>query len=122
MKTTLLIFLLFISKFAVSQKETNDSVCFFVRNNISINDEEPWQIVLSNSCNIQKFNFQLFNRWGTILFEANSIEEANSFNPFNPQKNSKNTFETGTYYWKVRYSINGNRKELNQEGILYILR
>jgi hypothetical protein len=106
----------------LSQKETKDSVCFFVRNNISINDEEPWQIVLSDSCKIQKFNFQLFNRWGTILFEAKSIEEANSFNPFNSQKNSKNTFETGTYYWKVRYSIFGNRKELNQEGILYILR
>ncbi len=119
MKSTILFFLISVSKLAFSQKEINDSVCFYVRNNISVNDEEPWQIVFSDSCKMQKFNFQIFNRWGTILFEAKSIEEANSFNP---QKNSKNTFETGTYYWKVTYSIIGNRKELNQEGFLYIIR
>jgi len=119
MKTTFLVFLFLFSKLAYSQKETNDSVCFYVRNNISINDEEPWQIVFSDLCKIQNFNFQLFNRWGTVLFEAKSIEEANSFNPFNSQKN---TFQAGTYYWKVRYSIIGSKKELNQEGYLYIIR
>ncbi len=119
MKTTITAILLVFSKLAFSQKGTNDSVCFYVRNNISINDEEPWQIVFSDLCNIQQFNFQLFNRWGTVLFEAKSIEEANSFNPFNSQKN---TFQTGTYYWKVRYSIIGNKKELNQEGYLNIIR
>jgi len=119
MKTTFLVFLFLFSKLAYSQKETIDSVCFYVRNNISINDEEPWQIVFSDLCKIQNFNFQLFNRWGTVLFEAKSIEEANSFNPFNTQKN---TFQAGTYYWKVRYSIIGSKKELNQEGYLYIIR
>ena len=122
MKIQILVMFLVLANLAFSQKENIDSVCFFVRNNVSINDEEPWQIVFSDSCKIQKFNFQLFNRWGTILFEAKSIEEANSFNPFDHQRNSKNTYETGTYYWKVRYSTIGNRKELNQEGFLNIIR
>ncbi|MFM7472703.1 MAG: hypothetical protein ACKO00_02150, partial [Crocinitomicaceae bacterium] len=60
MKTTFLVFLFLFSKLAYSQNETNDNVCFHVRNNISINDEEPWQIVFSDLCKIQNFNFQLF--------------------------------------------------------------
>ncbi len=119
MKIQILVMFLVLSNLAFSQKENIDSVCFFVRNNVSINDEEPWQIVFSDSCKIQKFNFQLFNRWGTILFEAKSMEEANSFNPYNSQKN---TFQAGTYYWKVRYSIIGSKKELKQEGFLNIIR
>ena len=113
--------IIFFSKIAISQKEIKDSVCFFVPNNLSINDEEPWQIVFSDLCKFQKFNFQLYNRWGSILFEAKSTKEANSFNPFQTQKNPKNVFETGTYYWKITYLTMGSDVELKQEGFLNII-
>jgi hypothetical protein len=122
MKTIILIFLLFTSKLVYSQKEINDSICFFVPNNISINDEEPWRIVISDFCKIQKFNFQLFNRWGSILFEVKSIEEANSFNPFDRQKNSNVTLEPGNYLWRISYTLSDDKKKYSENGLLTIIR
>lgn len=122
MKTIILIFLLFTSKLVYSQKEINDSICFFVTNNISINDEEPWRIVISDFCKIQKFNFQLFNRWGSILFEVKSIEEANSFNPFDRQKNSNVTLEPGNYLWRISYTLSDDKKKYSENGLLTIIR
>ncbi len=122
MKLTLFILLLFIFGTGYSQKDNKDSVCFYVRNNISINDEEPWRIVHSESCPIQKFSFQLFNRWGSLLFDAKSLEEVNSFNPFVTQRNPKVNFETGTYSWRMTYSLIGNKNVLKEEGFLTIIR
>ncbi len=122
MKTALFILHLFIFGTGYTQKENKDSICFFVPNNMSINDEEPWRIVFSDFCKIQKFNFQLFNRWGLLLFDAKSLEEVNSFNPFVTQRNPKVNFETGTYSWRMTYSIVGNKNVINQEGFLTIIR
>lgn len=122
MKTIILIFLLFTSKLVFSQKEIKDSICFFVPNNMSINDEEPWRIVFSDFCKIQKFNFQLFNRWGSILFEAKSIEEANSFNPFDRQKKSTMTFEPGNYLWRISFTLINDKNKYMENGLLTIIR
>ena len=122
MKSSILILFLFLSIIGFSQKDKKDSVCFFMSNNMSINDEEPWKIVYSEYCTIQKFNFQIFNRWGSLLFEAKNIEEANNFNPFVAQKNPKITFETGTYYWILDYTLRGDNNAYKQQGFLNILR
>jgi hypothetical protein len=123
LKTTLILIHLFISCISFSQKDDKkDSICFFVRNNISINDEEPWKIVYSEYCTIQKFNFQIFNRWGSLLFDAKSIEDANKFNPFVNQKNSKINFETGTYYWILDYTLRDDNIVHKQQGFINILR
>ncbi len=121
MKKSTLIFFLFITCITFSQKESKDSICFFVRNNISINDEESWSIVFDKKCSVQKFNFQIYNRWGSLLFKAESIEEANKFNPFAGQKKYKVTFETGTYYWVINYRLLNENNDREQKGFLNIL-
>ena len=84
---------------------------------MSINDKEPWGIICSGNCQIHKFNFQLYSRWGVVLFEANSIDEANAFDPF---ENPKSTIETGTYYWRISFSLMKDKKQYSQEGSLTI--
>jgi hypothetical protein len=121
MKTFILINFIFLIGITFSQKESKDSICFFVSNNISINDEEPWSIVFDKKCSVQKFNFQIYNRWGSLLFKAESIEEANKFNPFASQKKSKVTFETGTYYWVINYRLQNENNDREQKGFLNIL-
>ncbi len=121
MKTILLILFILFEGISFSQNNTADSLCFYVRNNMSINDEEPLRIVYSDKCPIQKFYFKLYNRWGNILFEASSITEANSFNPFSNQKTTKN-FETGTYFWTITFSLKDDKNTYNEQGSLTILR
>ncbi len=89
---------------------------------MSIGNEEPWRIVFSDFCKIQKFNFQLYNRWGSILFEAKSIEEANSFNPFERQKKSNMTFEPGNYLWRISFTLINDKNKYTENGLLTIIR
>jgi hypothetical protein len=120
MKIVLFTLFIVLAGITFSQKNTTDSQCFYVKNNLSINDEEPWRIVYSDKCPLQKFNFKLYNRWGNILFEASSLTEANSFNPFSNQKTTKN-FETGTYFWTITFSLKDDKNTYNEQGSLTIL-
>jgi hypothetical protein len=117
MKIFLFCLLNLIGGFSFSQTTPKDSLCFHVGNFISINDKENWGIKCSENCQIHKFNFQLFSRWGVVLFEVNSIDEVNAFDPF---ENSKSTFETGTYYWRISFSLMKDKNQYIQEGSLTI--
>lgn len=117
MKRILLGLFILINGILFSQQNTKDSLCFNVGKMISNNSTEPWGIFCSENCPIRKFNFKLYSRWGVVLFEANSIDEANAFNPF---ENPKSNFEMGTYFWRISFSLMKDSKTYSQEGSLTI--
>jgi hypothetical protein len=119
MKIVLFSLLFLIEGITFSQQKTKDSLCFNVSKMISNNSTEPWGIFCSENCEIRKFNFQLFNRWGTVLFEANSLSQANSFNL---NENPKTTIETGTYIWKITFSLVNDKQQYTEQGTLTIVK
>jgi hypothetical protein len=86
---------------------------------ISNNSKETRGIFCSENCQIRKFNFQLYNCWVTVLFEANSISQVNSFNP---NEKTRTTIETGTYIWKITLSLFNDKKQYTEQGTLTIVK
>ena len=68
------------------------------------NFNETFKLILD--CPIDDFELLIFNRWGEVIFESNSIED--DWDSFYKGKKVK----TGTYIYQVRYKVTGQERKV----------
>jgi gliding motility-associated-like protein len=79
----------------------NNNPFFYVPNTFipdGDNKNEIWTPVFSNLSNVKKYNVQIFNRWGELVFESNDPTFG-----WNGTYNG-NTCQDGTYIWKLQFT------------------
>ncbi len=93
----------------------------FVPNTFTPNGDEYNNVLrVRSDCTLDNFNFILFNRWGGIIFETNTIEFEWDGTAGNGQR-----VQDGTYTWKMTYHIVNNvGKEIvrNKVGHVNVLK
>ena len=70
-----------------------------------------------STINIVKFNIQIFNRWGELIFSSDdkNFEWDGSY--------QGNMVQDGTYVWKIKYSqINNPEEDVMMTGHVTVLR
>jgi len=68
----------------------------FIPDGNGVND--VWNVLFSSPEDVKKFNMQVFDRWGELLFESNNIYQGWDGTYRN------NTCQDGTYIWKLTFS------------------
>ncbi len=60
---------------------------------------------LKSNCSIDSFHFELYNRWGELLFQADDNEKIASFDIYERKKTSPKEYRyvSGTYFYVVSY-------------------
>jgi len=109
---------------------TTEAVCFEVPKTIKI--AELNNIQISNNCLITSFSFQIFNRWGQLVREANKMTNPLIFNESSElvskkKKKKKDLSNTnnlsdpilmGEYVYIIKYTLPGDSKSNKQTGFI----
>ncbi len=92
--------------------------CFFVPNAFSPNgDGRNDQFSVLETCLIDKYQLQIFNRWGRLLFTALSTTDSWD-GTYNGQP-----VESGVYYYRINARLaNGNKEAIKQSGDITLIR
>ena len=74
----------------------------FIPDGDGVND--VWNVVFSNPEDVKKYNMQIFDRWGELIFETTNIYQGWDGTYRN------NQCQDGTYVWKLSFSWDDYRK------------
>ncbi len=128
MKTkTLILTLLFINFFALAFGQVDNKVkkdsCIKIPDILSTNTKT--KLFVTVSCQITKFEFKLFNRWGNLVYTTDKLTnplDLNIFEKITEKKQEKQKYAAGVYYWIVNYTavIEGKLNEKKATGNLTI--
>lgn len=96
--------------------------CFNIPNVLTISDLDDLQMS-NDSCNITSFSFQLFNRWGQVVRESNSLTNPLYWNKSEIQNNTKGKkrkqkssqlveqkITEGQYVYLINFTVAGSSK------------
>lgn len=122
MKKVILSWCFCINLFAVfSQHNTAAThVCFSIPSSLKISDLDNLQIS-DGSCSITSFSFQLFNRWGQVVKESNSLTNPLIWKQAEVQKKGKSKkkkqnnsqssvqeIPQGQYFYIILFTVEGS--------------
>jgi hypothetical protein len=121
MKKVILSWCFCINLIAVfSQHNTSAThVCFSIPSSLKISDLDNLQIS-DGSCSITSFSFQLFNRWGQVVKESNSLTNPLIWKQAEVQKKGKSKkkkqnnsqssvqeITQGQYFYIILFTVEG---------------
>jgi hypothetical protein len=124
MKLVITISLLFISFLSYAQdNEMNEGCYIFIQNNLTRNDGA--ELVLSTNCTFEKFKFEIFDKWGELMFETTKFSNPIDFN-LNEKiiVDGKDQYKyeiNQTYTWVVTYSLKNHKEKMRRIGRIMIL-
>lgn len=84
------------------------------------------RLEVSVSCAFETFHFQLFNRWGELIYETQTFSTPLNFNYQMKQKVKKKKFvvvkiPSGQYTWKVTVKESSSLNTFEKTGMLTLL-
>ena len=115
-KIIFIILILFpFTSFAQTDSTANDTCQIIVPNAISPNSEPPVdKLIIYYNCVFSDFEFTIYNRWGTKIYETNSLNNDNSVNW------KYQLVEEGTYFWVLKCTI--QEKEFSGTGYITLVK
>jgi gliding motility-associated-like protein len=99
--------------------QTEEEIIYYVPNAFSPDGDmynQTFKPILSSGIDPYNYSFQIFNRWGELIFES-----------LNPDIGWDGTYgdqnaQTGTYVWKIQLKVPNNDKRVELVGHLNLLR
>lgn len=94
----------------------------FTPNGDNINDRFSLQV--SEDCEILKFNLQIFDRWGRLVYESQSIDEESAWDG----KMDNNQAKGGVYLYKLTVDMvnynnrSGKSVKVEKQGSVILIR
>ncbi len=94
----------------------------FTPNGDNINDR--FVLRVSEDCEILRFNLQIFDRWGRLVYETNSISEEDSWDG----QMDANRLDGGVYLYKLNVDMinynnrNGRSVKVDKQGSVILIR
>lgn len=94
----------------------------FTPNGDNINDRFVLQV--GEDCEVLKFNLQIFDRWGRLVFETNSIDENEAWDG----QLENNRLDGGVYLYKLNVDMinynnrNGRSVKVDKQGSVILIR
>ena len=124
MKLVITISLLFISFLSNAQdNEMNEGCYIFTQNNLTRNDGA--ELVLSTNCTFEEFKFEIFDKWGELMFETTKFSNPIDFNLSEKiivDGKEQYKYEISqTYTWVVTYSLKNHKEKIRRIGRIMIL-
>ena len=117
----LILFFFGTSYLAFSQGNTIKDSCLVIPTVLVKNNDQKLEII--SKCELSEFNFQLFNRWGQLMYEASTF-----MYPFDLDINEKidknknvSKYNEGTYFYKITFRKYNGLEERNLTGFLTIM-
>lgn len=110
-----------VSMTSFSQVETVKDTCLWIGNNVSKANDGG--VNLSSKCDLSEFKFELFNRWGSLVFETTEYSSPLDIdvNGKVGKKQDQDKYQQGVYYYKITYRTVGSRDSLDLTGYIQIL-
>jgi gliding motility-associated-like protein len=89
----------------------------FVPNTFTPNGDEYNNVFkVYSDCALEYFNFRLYNRWGEVIFESNTLEFV-----WDGTNGNGQVVQDGTYTWEMSYHIiNNSGKELVRKRVGHV--
>jgi gliding motility-associated-like protein len=78
-------------------------------------NDEFYFVDQSGSCSLTGFKLQVFNRWGRLVWESNEAGEKWD------GTNKSGKCDSGTYFWKLRFSNGFTSSRINESGSVTLL-
>ncbi len=94
----------------------------FTPNGDNINDRFTLQV--SEDCEILKFNLQIFDRWGRLVYESQSIDSESAWDG----RVDNNQLKGGVYLYKLNIDMvnynnrNGRSVKVEKQGSVILIR
>lgn len=102
----------------ITYKDCSESECYvYIPNSFTLNNDGVNDVFgVVTECIFKEFNFTVFNIWGEVLFSTKD--------PLTlwDGKYNNETVKTGSYTWKLNYSIPNSSNVFNKAGHLNVLR
>ena len=104
-----LFILLILSAVSIAQKTSADSCTIQLSSSLSLKLKDTLKLFCE--CPIEKFNIEIYNRWGQKVFESNVIQRPN-YILWNYSKEKE-----GVYVWMIKYTayFRGNYPIIKQK-------
>ncbi|MFN5845921.1 MAG: gliding motility-associated C-terminal domain-containing protein, partial [Flavobacteriia bacterium] len=77
-------------------------------------------LTITCKCDLSEFNFQLFNRWGSLLYESKKFGKSLDLN-MNESEKGQAKFPSGTYFWKIDYRKVSEKEKSSETGFINVL-
>lgn len=120
MRLLISVFVAFLigTSFGYSQTTPAQEGCFDLPVSLVKNNDDL--LTIKSKCDISEFNFQLFNRWGQMIFESQKPGEQSDLK-INAAEKGREIFPSGTYFWTIKYKKIDSNEEVSITGFLNIL-
>lgn len=121
MKQFLFITFLLLSLWVQSQTNgavVKDSCALILPNVLSPNDGAT-ALSIQCACTITAFNFKLYDRWGTLYYSTDKLQnplDVNIFQTVTVGKRKTKPKYDGNYGWKAKYTIVQQDKVIEKES------
>lgn len=114
---TLLVFLLG-TYFGNTQTTPPNENCFELPAILVKNNDDS--LTVNCRCDLSEFNFQLFNRWGSVMYKSKKVGEPLDLN-INDIEEGQAKYPSGTYFWKIEYRKVNVKEKSTITGFINIL-
>jgi hypothetical protein len=110
----------FLSVGTFAQDKQKDT-CFVIPNSISKNSDDFLKI--QSKCDLARFEFKLYSRWGNLLFETDQFSESIDIGLHEKLGKNKeqNKYQEGTYFYTIEYRRPYEGEAISLTGYIMIL-